>query len=207
MSISVTDLISKAIDNLGSGIRNYDAVRDDKSLLHTFHAAGRELHTITETLQTVRTHLNGRHLARNPQNHLGLLEACNAKAKLSTSIFRAVAKAPKAAKFSHYKAAVKDMGKGKTVEVLVMEMMEDLCACADNLAIQDQVKVLREAIKKLREMESSLPTEPRHTFTHHGSGDQYNTTGGIQNISRGDGNHFPGANFSGSVNFGPPTSH
>ncbi|KAJ5390821.1 nucleoside phosphorylase domain-containing protein [Penicillium cataractarum] len=40
------------------------------------------------------------------------------------------------------------------------------------------------------------------TFSNSGPGDQFNAPGGTQNISRGNGNQFPGATFHGPVQFG-----
>ncbi|KAH7115566.1 hypothetical protein EDB81DRAFT_819857 [Dactylonectria macrodidyma] len=89
----------------------------------------------------------------------------------------------------------------------MMEMMNGVCALAENGAIktemEDQVKGLRDAIEKLSKMEPSVPKEGSDgdTFTNFGSGDMLNAPGGIVNKSTGSGNHFPGATFSGSVTF------
>ncbi len=59
---------------------------------------------------------------------------------------------------------------------------------------------------------ASQQTQPREqvqmenlassSFNVYGPGDQFNALGGTQNISKGSGNQFPGATFSGSVQFG-----
>lgn len=102
---------------------------------------------------------------------------------------------------------MRQKGKGRTVEVLIIEMMHDVCALAENDAIKaamkDQVKGLRDTIQKLSTMEASIPKDrPGHTFTYYGSGDQLNAPGGNVNKSTGSGNRFPGATFSGFVSFG-----
>ncbi|KAH7012313.1 uncharacterized protein B0I36DRAFT_400494 [Microdochium trichocladiopsis] len=48
--------------------------------------------------------------------------------------------------------------------------------------------------------QSKGDTQPTHPLV--GPGDQFNAPGGTQNISKGSGSQFPGANFSGSVQFG-----
>jgi hypothetical protein len=61
---------------------------------------------------------------------------------------------------------------------------------------------LRDAMAKLSKMEPSVPTEEAgHNFINWGR-DQINAPGGTVNRSEGNGNHFPGATFSGSVSFG-----
>ncbi|KAM4066693.1 hypothetical protein HRG_000752 [Hirsutella rhossiliensis] len=82
----------------------------------------------------------------------------NTKAKMSENIFKAVPQAPQpqTSRFEGYKAAARQEGQGRTVEVLVVGMMEDVCALAEipeNGAItpgmEDQVKGLHDAIDKL----------------------------------------------------------
>ena len=59
------------------------------------------------------------------------------------------------------------------------------------------------ASRLTRPMEEAQPQKASNlSFSSHGSGDVYNASGGTQNISTGSGNQFPGAAFSGSVQFG-----
>ncbi|KAL8284670.1 hypothetical protein RB600_009204 [Gaeumannomyces tritici] len=192
--------LSSTITTLEAATQHYNIVKDDKSFREAFHEAGRGLPLVERALRGAQ-----RNLARVPQSTMIPLEACNANAKISASIFKAVAQGPETSRFERHKAAVRQEGKGSTVEVLVVGMMEDLCALAENYAIQDQVMGLREAIEKLSNMEPSLPKEESgNTFTHSGSGDIFNTTGGILNTSRGSGHHLPGAIFHAPVTFGSP---
>ncbi|KAM5357709.1 hypothetical protein ACJZ2D_015994 [Fusarium nematophilum] len=50
--------------------------------------------------------------------------------------------------------------------------------------------------------EAQIEKPPNSSFNNYGSGDQFNAPGGTQNISKGIGNQFPGATFSGTVQFG-----
>lgn len=63
---------------------------------------------------------------------------------------------PSTGDFKGYKEAVRQEGKGRTVEVLMMGMMNDVCALAENGAIraglEDQVNGLRSAIEELSKM-------------------------------------------------------
>jgi hypothetical protein len=136
-----------------------------------------------------------------------LLEACNLKAKLSAAIFMDVAQAHGNERFEDYKLAVRRKGEGNTAEVLVLGMMNDVCDMVNNstmkAVVEDQLKALREAIRRLSEMEPSTPsTQSGYIFNSYGSGPQFNASGGTQNNNTGSGNQFPGASFSGTVHFG-----
>ncbi|RSL38020.1 hypothetical protein CEP53_015257 [Fusarium sp. AF-6] len=206
MASTVTDLISRTITTLEAAINHYNVVKDDKGLRKAFHGAGRGLLRVKQALEAASTQLAGGNLAGDLQSAMNSLEACNINAELSKSIFNAVAQAPKPSRFESYKEAVRQEGKGRTVEVLVMGMMMDVCALAENDVIKagmgDQVNGLRGAIEKLSEMEPSVPKEGSGTtFTHYGSGDQ-NHAIGTQNIAKGSGPQFPGGNFNAPLHFG-----
>nr|AAS80313.1 SesA [Fusarium haematococcum] len=199
MEATVSELISSTIKSLEEGIRCHKDVEDDNGLREAFHEAGRGLSVVNQALQAAQGNS-----AREPQSAMNPLRVCNTKANISASIFKAVAQAPKTSRFEGYKEAVRQEGNGQTVEVLVVGMMKDVCALAENFAIQDQVKKLHETIEKLSAMKPSLPKEgPGHTFTNIGNGNQYNATDGPQNINQG-GNQVTGGTFPGTVNFGSP---
>lgn len=206
-SVNVINLISSTIDALKATTKDYNIVNDDKGLHETFHEAGRGLLLVEQALQTVKDQLDGHDLAGDAKSAISSLEACNTKAKLSESILKDVTQAPDASRFEHYKTAVRRKGKGNTVEVLVMGMMNDACdlarASAIEAAMEDQVKGLRHAIDRLSTMEPSVPNDQwANTFSNYGSGSQFNAPGGTQNNNMGSGNQFPGASFSGTVHFG-----
>ncbi|KAH7478076.1 hypothetical protein FOMA001_g9747 [Fusarium oxysporum f. sp. matthiolae] len=50
--------------------------------------------------------------------------------------------------------------------------------------------------------EAQIDKPSNSYFNSYGSGDQFNAPGGTQNISKGSGNQFTGATFSGNVQFG-----
>ncbi|KAF4338214.1 hypothetical protein FBEOM_7899 [Fusarium beomiforme] len=54
--------------------------------------------------------------------------------------------------------------------------------------------------------EAPIIKSANSSFNHFGPGDQLNASGGTQNISKGSGSHFPGATFSGPVQFGKEDS-
>jgi hypothetical protein len=202
----ITSLISSTIDILNASTENYQTIKDNKGLREAFHEAGRALHVVEEALQTARIQLDGRGLAENSQSAMTSLEACNTKAKLSESISKNVAQAPETARFERYKAAVQQQGNGKTAEALALGMMKDVCDLAENDTIKAEmehhVHRLHDAINKLSKMEPSVPNESSsNNFNAYGDSRQFNTLRGTQNNNSGSGNQFPGATFSGPVNF------
>jgi hypothetical protein len=206
MAASVTDLIRSTIKTIKEATPHYSVVKDDKGLREAFHEAGRGLLLVEQALQTAKTQLGGRNLAGDPQSVMGSLKECSTNAELSKNIFNAVAESPETSRVDRYKEVVRQGGKGRPVEVLMMGMMNYVCALAENGAIragmEDQINALRGAIEKLSKMEASVPNEGSgNTFAHCGSGDMLNAPGGTVNKSTGSGNHFPGATFSGSVTF------
>ena len=205
--VNVNSLISSAIAILEATTKEYNIINDDKGLREAFHEAGRGLLLVQEALRTAETQLDIHGLAGDPQSAMSSLEACNAKAKLSESIFKDVAQAPESSRFERYKAAVQQQGKEKTAEVLTLGMMKDVCDLAENdkikATMRDQVKGLRNAIDKLSKMEPSVPNEGSgNMFNSYGDSRQFNAPGGTQNNNTGSGNQFTGASFSGPVNFG-----
>lgn len=203
---NVTSLVSSTIAILEDTTKDYNIVKDDKGLREAFHEAGRGLPIVGEALRTAKTRLQGHDLAGDPQSAISALEACNAKTKLSQSIFNEVAQAPETSRFERYKAAMGRQGRRNLVEVLVAGMMNDTCTLAKESAIEatmeTQIKALRDAMDTLSKMEPSVQAEQSgNTFSHYGSGHQFNATKGAQNNNTGSGNQFTGATFSGPVHF------
>jgi hypothetical protein len=207
-SADIIKSISETITIVKATTKDYNVVKEDTSLREAFHEAGRGLILVKETLQGVKDHLDICNPVGDPKKAMRALEACNETAKLSKVIFEDVAKAEETSRFENYKEAVRDKGKGRTVEAVVKGMMSSVCQLAQDSSIkgamEDHVKGLRAAIEKLTKMEPSLPTEESaYIFSHYGDGDQFNALeGGTQNIARGSGPQFPGANFNGNLQFG-----
>ncbi|KAE8139807.1 hypothetical protein BDV38DRAFT_241229 [Aspergillus pseudotamarii] len=207
MGAHFSSLLSSVITTLSSTKQHYNIVKDDKRLPATFHEAGQGLLVIEDALRCVERNNDGRDIAGEPKHAMGLLEACNCKAKLSEAIFLDVAQGRGSDRFEDYKMAVRGRGKGSPIEALVTGMMNDVCQIANDSTIEAAMKVeiisLRTALEWLSKMEPSVSNEqPGSHFSNYGSGNQFNTTGGTQNNNIGNGNQFPGASFSGTVNFG-----
>lgn len=205
-SSSLTSLISSTIAVVQATRRHYSAVNDDESLRDAFHEAGRELSPLEEALQLAKSQLETCDQAGCLQRAMKIFEACNTKAMLSETLFKDVAQAPMDSRFERYKMAVRREGKGNTVEVLVKGMMNDMCELANDSAVkaamETQAGILRSAIDKLSQMESSVPNEQStNNFSHYGSGGQFFASGGTQNNNTGSGNQFLG-NLGGPVYFG-----
>ncbi|EFR03974.1 SesA protein [Nannizzia gypsea CBS 118893] len=179
-----TALISITISILTSITRDcYTVIEEDKTLRDSFHEAGRGLPFIEEALRAIKSELNGRDI-----NELttASLETCSSKSQIAERVFRDVALAPADSRCSLYTATVRREGKGNSVEELVKEMISDVCNMVKDSAIEEPLKIhikaLRKAIKKLSNMEPSVPEEPSDGgISYHGSGNQFNALGGTQN--------------------------
>ena len=162
-----------------------------------FIKRGEGLRLIEDALQRVERHNDGREIAGEPKHVMGLLEACNCKARLSEAIFQDVAQEGTSDRFEDYKMAVREKGKGSPVEALVTAMMHDVCEIANDSTIEAAMKAeiisLSTALEQLSKMEPSVSNEqPGSHFSNYGSGNRFNTTGGTQNNNMGNGNQFPG---------------
>lgn len=83
--------------------------------------------------------------------------------------------------------------------------MKSLEACDTEANTSQKTLMVTQVPEKLTNMHPSVPnTGIGYTFSSHGTSRQYNAPGGTQNISSGNGNQFPGANFSGAVTIGTP---
>ncbi|KAM0415786.1 hypothetical protein ACHAPT_013247 [Fusarium lateritium] len=194
--------IQLTASTIGSAALQYDVVKGDTTLREAFHEAGRSLQLVQQALQESQSELPGA-----TQKALDLIRKCNEKAEISKSLFLAVADASAGARQEAYAEAVQKRSNGETVEALAIGIATDVCELAETLAIQSHIDELRAAIDRLNNAESSLPkAKPDGVFNHYGAGNQYNAPGGVQNISKGAGNHFPGATFSNPVYFGVRSS-
>ncbi|RTE68274.1 hypothetical protein BHE90_017348 [Fusarium euwallaceae] len=198
LSNAVAHCIQRIIGALRSAASEHGVVKEDTTLQEAFHEAGRTLPLIVQALEESPAELQGA-----AQKTLDSLRECYVKAEICKDIFLAVADAQAETRREAYKEAVQKRSKRRTVEQLAIEIATDVCGLGEILAIQKHVEGLRGAIDRLSNMEPSLPkAKTDGVFNHYGSGDQLNAPGGTVNKSTGSGNHFPGATFSGSVQFG-----
>ncbi|KAL1845436.1 hypothetical protein Plec18170_009774 [Paecilomyces lecythidis] len=205
--VDFDSLVSSTITVLDSAKSKYSHVSGDRRLPETFHEAGQGLLLIVEAFQSIKSQIDASNAPRDCAETMTSLEACNAKSMLAEGIFDAVFQAPETERFDYYKKAVRQHGKCNRVESLVEQMMNATCDITGDSAIKAamgaQVKQLREAIEKLSKMEPSVPNEQSgDTFISHGSGGQFNATGGTQNNNTGSGTQFSAATFRGPVHFG-----
>lgn len=201
---TVANLISESVAIIEATVEDHITVHEDESLREVFHEAGRGLQLVKEALEMVRTRLHGHNMT---EHSMSLIKSCKTKAELSEEIVRHVARGPSTSRSLSYKAALQQKSGGKSVENLTVGMMDDMCHLAQNMkaekALDNLVGRLRVAMAKLSAMEPSMPNEGRgQNFHSYNESRQYNAPGGTQNNNSTGGNQFPGAFFSGPINFG-----
>lgn len=182
---------------------NYNKIKHDSHLPGSFHGAGQAMQSVQGALQRVQDRVDADPFGAC----LRSLTACNAKAKLSQEIFMYTAQAPTARRLEAYGEVVKRNAGGRMIELLARGMMADLRTLGSHSTAKGIMEVQMEHLwaemERLSEMEPSISeTRLHNNFSSHGSGNQFNATGGTQNNNTGSGYQFSGATFTGPVNFG-----
>ena len=209
---AVSSLVSSTISALERARKDYDVIKNDGSLRRTFHEAGRGLELVESGLQRVKTNLESKTTSTDLHSTAKSLEACNAKAKRSETIYKSVAQEQQISRHERYSSVAQQQGQATTVEALSIGMMKDVCdLAASNAAkglMEDELRKLHDAINDLGRMEPSVSAErERVVISNWGSGQQFNNSGGgTQSNNLGSGHQFTGATFSGTVHFGTQPS-
>ncbi|KAI0551311.1 hypothetical protein F4679DRAFT_539971 [Xylaria curta] len=176
--------------DIKSSYNSYIDVRDDKVLGETFHEASQALPLLLPALQ------------KPFRGHESWTDALSRTASVTKTVYDTITKAPDAKRLDTYKMAVRQVSDGKTVEVLVIGMMEHIYDAAKNdPSMKDQIRQLRDAMDKLSQMESSIPKES-HRFVARDNAHQFNALGGDQNNNLGPGHQFIRNHVNGGINFG-----
>lgn len=201
----VAILISGTIDILENVTQVYDTVKDAEDLPSAFHEVGQRLPLVQRALRTAEEHMVRVNISKDSYREMKLpAEECKTKAKRLEDIFKKVASPGKASTYENYRKAVRQGGKGYLIEVLMKELMQEVCLLAENGAIKTameaQVKELLNAVAELETIAPSVPDEePSTNFIHYGSGHQLILTGeGSQFNNTGSGTQY----HAGVMNFG-----
>jgi vacuolar-type H+-ATPase subunit H len=125
------------------------------------------------------------------------LESCKEKAEKLDKFFRKVLSQDDNGRLEKYRKAVSTLVKGKRVEELMEGILRDIQVIANDklmgTATEEQVKEVADAIKEMKEMPSSLPSEAGSvTQTHSGGGHNIANTGpgNTNNIQSGGSGSF-----------------
>jgi hypothetical protein len=178
---TVVGLISGVISIIDVTKTIYDAAKDAKGQPEAFRQVAARLPLVRELLQ--RAIGGTQKLNETEQEALELiLQSCEERVESLNKLFRRVIRKDDDKWYNRYRKAIATVTKGKKVESLMREILEDIqviaCEKLEGTATSAQIKELEQAIKEMREMPSSLTDEAGSvTQTSSGSGDNIGNFG------------------------------
>ncbi|RYP06064.1 hypothetical protein DL765_009636 [Monosporascus sp. GIB2] len=204
----VISLISGIIGILDATVQVYSAITDASGLPGAFRDVAQRLPLVKETLRTASGRLN----TNSPDERFyktmrPIVDGCKDKAIRLEEIFRKVIPQADAPRMERYFLAVRTLGKGSRVEMLMKGILEDVQLLAGNhvmkLATKSELGKLVEATKEVSAISPSLPAGTLDPgINNFGSGPQnVNTGNGTQNNNNGLGQQFIGGTFFGALCF------
>ena len=181
--------ISAVIAIIDASVKIWRCAQQDIKLSETFQTVARRLPLLLSSLQTCHDQLETVKETLSTdvvESFTKIVAKCKAEARQLRDIFEDTIPGENAGRTERYMAAVKSIGKGKTVEQLLKSISEDTREMANYHIVRsthpDLLARLDDLIKELEEIDSSLPEELGKNF--------YNSNyGGQQNISTGDARH------------------
>lgn len=136
------------------------------------------------------------------------LELCKTKAEKLEKIFRKVVRTDNDKWLDRYKKAVGTLVKQGTVEGLMEGILKDIHVIVYEklmgTATDAKVKEIKEAMKQMKDVHSSLQDKTRDALNqqHSGSGDNIGATGGsVLNLYKGTGDQYHNE-IAGDAHFG-----
>jgi len=186
--------ISAIIAIIDATVKVWQRAQQDVTLHETFQTVARRLPLLLSTLQTCHDQLNNAEEtlpADVIESFTKIVSKCKAEARQLRDIFEDTVPGENAGRIERYKAAVKSIGKGKTVEQLLKSISEDTRELADYYVIRstcpELLARLDELIRELEKMDSSMPEDlARNFYNSNNSGQQNISTGNVHHSGQGD---------------------
>ena len=203
----VIGLISGVISIIEATKTVYDAAKDAKGQPEAFRQVAARLPLVTAILHKAKERTQT--LDETAQEALEpTLESCKTKAEKLEKIFRKVIRTDDDKWYDRYKKAVGTLGKQGRVEGLMEGILKDIqviaCEKLMGTATDAEVKEIKEAMKQMKDMPSSLQDETGDALhqQHSGSGDNIGATGGaVLNLHKGTGDQYHNE-IAGDAHFG-----
>ncbi|KAJ3542902.1 hypothetical protein NM208_g3854 [Fusarium decemcellulare] len=153
---------------------SYGQVKDDRSLPEDFHEQGRQVVHLHQFLKTMKTTLEEHSLA---EDTIGTTMELNRDATLLRHFFQGVAETHAGSRSAYYHKAQGNVGHGRSVRVVLIQVMNVACTLAEKNAIgptiEQDIKRLRGGIDKLENADSN-----RSMNHFHGQGQNNLVSGG-----------------------------
>ncbi|CAG5158409.1 uncharacterized protein ALTATR162_LOCUS5064 [Alternaria atra] len=196
-ALSVIGLISGVISIIEATKTVYDAAKDAQGQPQAFRQVAARLPLVVNILDNARKRAHA--LDETAQEALEpTLKSCEAKAKALQKIFQKVVRKDDDKWYDRYKKAVGGtLGNQGKVEQLMEGILKDVQVLAyeklTGTASDAEMEEIKEAIKQMKDMPSSLQEETEDALSQHhqGSGDNIGATGGATfNLHKGTGDQY-----------------
>lgn len=193
----VIGLISGTISIIEAIKTVYDAAKDTQGQPEAFRQVAARLPLVIKILRRAREMAQS--LDETTQDALEpTLESCKTKAEALQKIFQKVVRKDDDKWYDRYKkTVVSTLGKKGRVEGLMEGILKDIdvlaCEKLMGTATDVDVKEIKEAMKEMKDMPSSLQDETADFLQqqHSGSGDNIGATGGsVLNLHKGEGDQY-----------------
>jgi hypothetical protein len=197
----VIGLISGVISIVTAIKEIYDAVKDKDNIPEAFREVIAKLPLVHDTLEAAKAQIEVEQSAvTGPVENI--IRSCQDKAAKLMKLFQKVTPQEDESRTDRYLKAVRRIGKGGRVEVLMRGILQDLQILASNRTMkmnsEAKVQALERAVEEISALKPSVADdefpEMSNNFSQYGGGNMFNTTGGKNNFNLGEGNTFQGDN-------------
>ena len=203
----VVGLISGVISIIEATKTVYDAAKDARGQPEAFRQVATQLPLVTVILYKAKERTQT--LDETAQEALEpTLESCKTKAEKLEKIFRKVVRTDDDKWLDRYKKAVGTLGKQGRVEGLMEGILKDIhmitCEKLMGTATDAEVKEIKDAMKQMKDMPSSLQDETGDALhqQHSGNGDNIGATReSVLNLHKGTGDQYHNE-IAGDAHFG-----
>lgn len=195
-AIVVLGVISSVISIVDGTKQVFDAATNAQGLPEAFREVAARLQIIRNILGSTKRHIEDGNADENSyKGAREVVEGCKRKAEKLEAVFQKVIPADGASRVERYLSAVRTLGKGSRVEILMKGMLEDVQLLAIDHGMttvaDTQRKEVADAIEEVAALHPSIPENAIEgtgfTSIHSGSGpinqvqgDQYNNFGSGQ---------------------------
>jgi translation initiation factor 2 beta subunit (eIF-2beta)/eIF-5 len=194
---SIIGIVSGVIAIVDGIKKVYDAAGDAEGLPVAFRSVAERLHLIRETLKAVEEQLGTATMDKDSYQAIkSNVERAKVKAEQLDTIFEKCVPSADASRYDRYVAALRTLGKGHKVEILMKELLESVQDIANQRAIravtEEHITKLVEAIENVSAIEPSVSDETIDgsggigKYVHTGPGDLYSAEGHAEQYNAKD---------------------
>ncbi|OAL48442.1 SesA protein [Pyrenochaeta sp. DS3sAY3a] len=192
----IIGLVSGVIAIVDGIKKVYDAAGDAEGLPAAFRSVAERLPLIRETLKVVEEQLRTATMDKDSYAAIkSSVERAKVKAEQLDTIFEKCVPSADSSRYDRYVAALRTLGKGHKVEILMKELLESVQDIANHRAITavtaEHITKLVEAINNVSAIEPSVSDETIDgsgigKYVHTGTGDLYSAEGHAEQYNAKD---------------------